>query len=372
MFCWGHKTLRKIVLFLIFLTATAPCRAAAADQKAPAPRWPASPNPVADIVIVGIDADTLYNLGPTYSVRQGKAYTGPYPIERNWYGVLVGRLREAGARLIAFDQVFQSTWETRSDQIFANAVKSGPPPVIAGFEAVPSSKNLVSSLGLKRFALPRVPYSVSQAEVAPNLALPFNALVNSGAFLGSVHEDPDPDGVLRRSGMFVKFNNMVFPSLPLMIFLQIIGVSPAEVQVAGAGASRSMIVEGRRIPLGKSDTFTVAYPPTRAVFKYFSFYNVVRVKDDFKPGANEAHAALLKKRFSDKVVIVGYQDVSLGDLKRTPAGGSYPGVEAVAATVNHLLNLYAGSRQSAQPKPPAATKKSGGKGKKTKVDIVKE
>jgi CHASE2 domain-containing sensor protein len=365
--------LRKAFLFLIVLMLAGSFHAVAAGQKAPVPRWPACPNPIAEIIIVGIDGDTLYNLGPNYSSRAGKTYTGPYPIERNWYGALVNQLRESGAQLIAFDQVFRSTWETRGDQNFAAAVKSGPPPVIVGFDAIPSSKDPVPDIGLRRFALPRISYSLSRAEVAPALALPFNELINSGTFLGSVHDDPDPDGVLRRSGLFIRYNGMVIPSLPLMIFLQTIGVSPNEVEVAGSGPSRSMIVGGRRIPLGESDTFTVSYPPTKSVFQFFSFYNVVKVKDDFMPGAKEARAAMLKKRFRGKVVIVGYQDASLGDLKRTPAGGSYPGVEAVAATVNQLLNLYAGSRQSAPPLPPATTvKKPGAKSGKTKVDIVKQ
>jgi CHASE2 domain-containing sensor protein len=339
------RILRKAVFLAISIFCAAALMLLGAAKKNAAAPPPVSQNPVAEIVIVGIDSDSLFYLGPQYSASKGNtAFAGSYPLDRQWYGTLVKRLREAGAQAVAFDQVFLNTWETSDDQVFAAAVKEGPLPVITGFEVIPRPYADNPKIDLKRFALPGISYNSSMAQIAPALALPFKGLADAGALIGSLHDIEDSDGVIRRSALFVKYNNMVLPSMALLTFLQAVGVSPSQVYVSGGAGNRALIVGGRRIPLGKNDTLAVSFPPTRLVFKWFSFRDVVRVKDEFKKDAEETHKKMLKDVFNNKIVIVGYEDMTLNDRVTTPAGASYPGVEVQAATVNTLLNIYAGRR----------------------------
>ncbi len=327
------------VAFALFLLPVV----AVTQQKAPAQAaavWPATMNPVSEIVIVAVDANTLYYLGPEKSKRSNQAYTGPYPMHRMWHGRLVERLREAGARAVAFDMLFQQTWDTRDDKIFTDAVSAGPPPVIAGFDIIPTPHAVNPQVDLRAYAIGRAGAAIGRS--APALALPFEGLLKAGASTAGRSLYPDADGTLRRVDMFVSHQGYVLPSLSLAVFLAAVEASPSEVSVSGSGVSRAVSVRGRSVPLSQGDTLQVLFPPHKSVFKTVSYYDIVKVKDSFKAGAEAKHNDKMREIFKDRVVIVGYTDASTGALMTTPAGAGYPRVEAIAAAANQMLNLYAG------------------------------
>jgi adenylate cyclase len=340
--------------FVLFLLSAV----VAAQQKTPAQVaavWPATMNPVSEIVIVAVDSNTLYYLGPEKSSRSNQAYTGPYPMHRMWHGRLVERLREAGARAVALDMLFQQTWDTRDDKIFTDAVAAGPMPVIAGFDIIPTPHAVNPQVDLRAYAIGKIGAGASLGRPAPALALPFEGLLKAGASAAGRSLYPDADGTLRRVDMFVSHQGLVLPSLSLAVFLAAIEASPSEVSVSGSGVSRAVTVRGRSVPLSQGDTLQVLFPPHKSVFKFVSYYDIVKVKDSFKAGAEEKHNEKMRELFKDRVVIVGYTDASTGELITTPAGAGYPRVEAIAAAANQMLNLYAGRNavpaRTSEPRP---------------------
>ncbi|HOO56521.1 MAG TPA: CHASE2 domain-containing protein [bacterium] len=329
---------KLLIIFTTILMAFG-CRLSAQDSVSNL-RWPATPNPISDIAIVGIDDATMYYLGPASYQRQGEIYRGSYPLHRVWFGELTQKLREAGARIIAFDQLFIKSWKNYDDQSFSKIIADGPPPILIGFESIPGPLANSPEIDMRRFALPGIRLADSKSFTAGALALPARELLDSGAAPGCLTDQPDADNVFRHSNLYINYNGYSLPSLSLAIFMQTIGISPAEIRVYGSGTNRYLSVRGRSIQISSKDTLQVAYPPHNSIFKFYSFYDVVKVKDDFKKGAKEAHAEKMKEYFQDKIVIVGYNDMALNDWISTPVGGAYPGVEALAASVNHLLNLY--------------------------------
>ncbi|MFA6450704.1 MAG: CHASE2 domain-containing protein [bacterium] len=344
-----------------------------AAQQGASPQWPASPNPVADIVIVGIDAQTLDNIGYSNGA-DGLTYRGSFPLDRSWYAKLTTELVKAEARIIAFDMQFGPEADPQSGKLFALAVKKSPVPVIIGFEEIPRPLPYVSKVDLRRYAT-RIQPANSNAPQADFLALPFQEILSAGALLGSTATHDDPDNVLRNMPLFVKNSGYVLPAITLQIFLQSIGASVADIQLSASASGRFLSVHGKQFPLSADDGFRVAFPPHKSAFVFRSFYDVVTVKDAYKKGAAAAHDRRMKSWFRDKIVIVGFQDASLKDLKRTPAGGSYPGVEALAAAVNHLLNVYAGpgAVRTAKGKPKRSLNEKPSKPpRNTNIDIAVE
>ncbi len=361
--------LRKVT-FAVILSVSLIFSRTASAQKSPAANWPVSPNTFAQIIIVGIDSDTLYKIGPS-NTKDGKIYKGSFPLEREWHAKLVRTLSDAGAKLIVFDMYFSPEWNSPGSKAFGNAVRKSATPVVVGFGEIPRTAPNAPVFDLARFELPRITPSTSNAPFAKALAFPFSEIINAGALMGGITDHPDPDGVLRNTDLFVRYENYVLPSIALATFLRATGASQADVQVGGAGGGRWMYVQGRRFQLTDTDAFPVALPPPYTNFKYVSFYDVVVPKDSYKPDANALHAQKMKQTFADRIAIVGFADSSLGDLKRTPAGNAYPGVEVLASTVNQLLNLYTGPRAAGTPaaKTPAPAKPSKPP-KNTNIDIA--
>lgn len=308
-------------------------------------RWPASMNPMLPISIVGIDADTLYYIGNDN--KNGEMYTGDFPLPRIWYAKLIESLREARAMVIVVDYVFMPRQPAHTaDFSLAKAIATGPPPIVVAFDAIPAASRMPApGFNLKEFDLNHIQPGSGGMVSAPALALPFADLVKAGASIGSAHQHVDPDGVIRKGPLFVSYGDIVLPSIPLAAFMEATGVMPHEISISGG----YMDIRGTKFPLTTEASLDLALPPQKAVFPRMSFKDVVVIKEEYKKTAVADHKNELKKLFEGRIVFIGPTDFSLGDLRKTGAGPLYPSVEVMAATTNHLLNIWTRSRGISKP-----------------------
>jgi len=306
--------------------------------------WPATMNPIAGITIIGIDSDTLYDIGQ--NGRGTEMYQGDFPVQRLWYARLITTLREAHAILVAIDYVLMYYPPARPvDYTLANVISRGPPPVINVFDIMPRTPLQSPDIDLRKFAIRGTSPGQVDAVRAQALALPYPELADVSATLASTHELVDPDGLTRRCPLFLEYGDIVLPSLALSIFMQTAGISPGDVRVSGG----YMTIRGMKVPLSAEGSLSVAFPPQREVFQRRSFRDVVKIKDDFKKGSREKHEKKMIDWFENQIVIVGLTDSTLKDITTTPAGGLYPNCEVAAAAANHLLNLWARARGVRKP-----------------------
>lgn len=305
-------------------------------------KWPATMNPIADVAIIGIDADTLYYIGRNSDESQG--YTGNFPIPRIWYSKVIGVLREAKAHTIGIDLLLTAREPLKSeDQAVAKRVAAGPPPIVFGFEMIPRAQKIQSPVNLRQFNMPNIPTTSTLAPKAASLALPYAELVGAGARIGCMRILEDSDGIVRRGLLLTKYDKYVLPSFPLQVFMKSAGVSPGQIRVYGRDA-RYMQIRGLDVRLAAEDTLPLILPPQRQVFEHISFLDTVFVQDSFKTGNIEKHKEKMREYFEGKIVLVGPTDNSLNDLYTTYRGKGYTGVEIQAAVLNQLLNLWAGER----------------------------
>jgi adenylate cyclase len=162
-----------------------------------------------------------------------------------------------------------------------------------------------------------------------NLAQLMEAATNAGHF----NPDPDPDGVTRRVPMLAEYGGAYYEPLSLAV-LRLLEGSPKVIPVfteAPLVDSKKypglewLEVGSKRIPVDIDVTTLVPYRGREHSFPYVSAADVLHGKID---------PAIL----ADRIVLVGTTTPGLQDLRSTPVGPVYPGVEIHANLIAGMLD----------------------------------
>ena len=164
-----------------------------------------------------------------------------------------------------------------------------------------------------------------------------------GAAASAGHFNPwlDDDGVTRRVPMLAEYNGVYYEPLSLAMVRALMGfppITPAflEEQVSQDYAGLEELAVGRlRIPVDERVSTLVPYRGARGSFKYIP---VVDVLNERVPLAD----------LKGKIALVGTSAPGLLDLRATPVGSAYPGVEVHANLIAGILD------QNIKHKPPYA------------------
>jgi diguanylate cyclase len=117
-----------------------------------------------------------------------------WPWKRRIHADLVDQLREAGAKVVAFDVDFSSPSNPEDDRLFAEALGR-----IGGGAILPTFRQLVSDTG---------------TIFSENIPI---QILRDNAFLGSVNVHPDPDGSMRTFPFGTVTGNVARPSLAALL-----------------------------------------------------------------------------------------------------------------------------------------------------------
>lgn len=250
-----------------------------------------------DLLLVVIDDESLQSMGR-------------FPFDRTVYARLLDRLKEAGAKVVAFDILFVE--RTPSDKDLAEAMRKFG-KVILG-----------TSLSLKRgvkvaehFLLPinfLLPLEVT------GVTLPPEPLLSACSGLGFVYPFPDWDGVCRSLPLAVKLagSKGAFPSLSLVVAIAWFGkpkMSP-----------KAIHWRNRTINLGSDWDIPVLPHPSPEQIGFPSLSLVKVLEGDFD-----------HEMVRGKLVLVGMSASGLSDRLPTSTDPLAYGVEIHAAVTNVLL-----------------------------------
>ena len=171
-------------------------------------RWVAQPAHYDDTLIVDIDDASLRSL---------KAQLGGWPYRRDIYALVIEYLREQGARVIAFNIVFDEARE--GDDVLARAIARHPDTVL-GAAGLPQLIGLDDAPNphLDRLSLPGP--SQRPATRWPTLVLPNSTLLGASTGPGAlavITSKLDADGTLRRWPLLHGAGGRLLPSLPLAV-----------------------------------------------------------------------------------------------------------------------------------------------------------
>ena len=284
--------------------------------------------------------------------EQSLAAEGRWPWSRYKLAELVRLLAEYGAVVVAFDVVFSEPernpvtetanrlnehqvdwvppeeWKsiTDGDVNFAGALPETD--VVLGYffqdDATVQGGQLPEPVySLDGDALHRM---VSITRVGYSANLPeFQKAAAGGGFVSVF---TDPDGVIRRSPLVIRYGNDLYPSLALSTVMTYLFADNAGISTTNLGAVdvlTGITVGGQFARTDANGQVIVPYAGPRESFTYLSATDVLRKKAD---------ASLLE----GSVVLVGTSAIGLADLRATPVGTQFPGVEVHANIIRSLLS----------------------------------
>ncbi len=137
---------------------------------------------------------------------------------------------------------------------------------------------------------------------------------------------PDRDGTVRWAPLVIQYKGSFFPSLPLRVLQHCLASSLLSLRIADYG------VEGIQlgkimIPTDERGKVLINYYGPPKTFPHYSIADIL--SGSIPPGA-----------FRDKILLVGATAIGIYDMRVTPFGSTYPGVEIHASIIDNVLRQY--------------------------------
>ncbi len=135
---------------------------------------------------------------------------------------------------------------------------------------------------------------------------------------------PDSDGSIRWAPMAIKFKDDFYPSLDLALVNQYLDYPMMALYLAEFGVAGVQVGD---IPISTDEfgRILVNYLGRAKTFPHYSIADIL--KGRLEPGL-----------FKDKIVLVGATAVGIYDLRVTPFGVAFPGVEVHANIIDNILH----------------------------------
>ena len=237
--------------------------------------------------------------------------------------------RMAGSDALKKDARFQAEYEQLKpqldfDQRFAGSLKDKP--AVLGYSFLNFGNHD------KKGALPPPVFSTQElplTSVDPLQRQGYTAnlplLQNAAADGGHINPIVDADGVLRRVPMLVEYDGKYYESLSLASARVLMGSLPLQLIVNTRGSLEGLDVGGASLPL---DGQLNSYIPYRGPYKSFEYISASEVMK----------GAVHKEKLEGKIVLIGTTAPGLLDLRTTPVGKAYPGVEIHANLIGGILD----------------------------------
>jgi adenylate cyclase len=211
------------------------------------------------------------------------------------------------------------------DQIFAETLHDRPTVLGFHFSERPGSSPGSALPAPQQFAEPLPP---GQFPVWPGYGGNLAAFQEAAASGGHFNPKIDEDGIIRRVPLLAVNEGKYYPALSLAMLQYLVGQGQLLPYIPAPGEPVEAIeVQGlrgmTRLPIDEEGCALIPYRGHEGSFPYISAADVLAGRAD------------LEQLFG-RIVLIGTSAPGLKDLRATPVGGSYPGVETHA-------NLLAGA-----------------------------
>jgi adenylate cyclase len=304
------------------------------------------------IVIVDIDEKSLQ--------EREKGGEGRWPWPRNRLALLVNRLfHDYEVAVAGFDVVFSERDESSGiraidelarkqlkdnanfqaqypsiksalnyDGQFAQAMKDKA--TILGFSFLsPGDSTKKGELPATELTTKEIPITLVRPLQRDGYTANLSLLQSSAADGGHINPIVDPDGIIRRIPMLVEHENRYYESLGLAVARNLLGSLPIKPIFNGnsnaPGDLEILDVGGALLPI---DSHLASFVPYRGPYKSFEYLSASDVLNKSIP----------KHKLEGKIVLVGTTAPGLLDLRATPMGNLFPGVEIHANVIAGILD----------------------------------
>lgn len=279
-------------------------------------RWPWGRDRIAQLVDTLFEHYRVAIVGFDVVFAEHDESSGLKTLER----LSAGRLKDNAAFKATVNDLRE---QLDFDALFARSLRSRP--VILGYYF-----NLGGQTQEHTGVLPR-PSIASAGPLAPDRlyqATSFGAnlreLNAAAAGAGHFTVAPDIDGVVRRAPLLIGYQNELYEALSVAMVRTLRGNAPLSLSTSQL-APTALHIGDINVPLGSEATVLIPYRGHAGSFRYISAADIL---------AQRADPALLQ----NAIILVGTTAPGLFDLRSTPVGNAYPGVEAHANLIAGMLD----------------------------------
>ena len=281
---------------------------------------------------------------------------GRWPWSRNKIAKLVENISKAGATVIGFDVIFSEQERNSASDVLNNLnfnknekLKSYLKENLIKFD---SDYHFSKSLQSKDIVLGYITHK--EKNISPIGTLPLDVAVNNiepalsstlysmQSYTGNIDSiqssakyggyftlDTDKDGVVRRFPLIMSYNNKIYPSLPLQIYLLYNLIDQIKIHTGVIGDDKDISgIEVLPQTIIRTDGRGQVIIPFRGYSGSFPYVSSTDV----------LHNNIKKEQFKNKIVLVGATATGLYDMRATPVQHVYPGVEVHANIIAGLLD----------------------------------
>ncbi len=258
---------------------------------------------------------------------------GQWPWRRDRIALLISRLREQGAAVVALDVVFAepdrseagSGLPASGDETLARALLDGR--VVLGYAFTFGD----TGSGRRACVFHPLPVPVVQPQAgdtdplfhADGAVCSLPGLARAAGRSGFLNAVPDTDGILRRVPLVIDYGGAPHPGLALAAVLAATGASPIALRARNENTTALEVTSGT-IPLDGRSNLLVRYRGPKRSFPYVSAVDVLEGRDT---GAV----------FKDAIVFVGTTALGSREVVSTPLDTRFAGVEVQATVADNLL-----------------------------------
>ncbi|MFT5049512.1 MAG: adenylate cyclase [Chlamydiales bacterium] len=317
-----------------------------------------------EIVILDIDDlgiayyENLDLLGP--NADGSMPVNMPWPWPREVYGQAVTFLRAAGAQAVFFDFLFtgESPYQnlTGGDDDFfaedsaaagnvfhtllfrepAGGAASAAAPAEFDLQ-IPSEANLdglvlegrLASFPAARLQAASLPIDASGVREYTAVEVPLAIHGEAAKGLGSINATVDGDGIIRRVPLLSRFRGATYRSIHLAL-----AADGADSPVARwSGEGPSVVLGEVEIPVDEQGQMLINWHGPAKTYAPLALHRLL-----LKLGRGLPPDDIDRARYAGKIVMIGTSATGLADLKATPFGANYPGVEIHATALDNILN----------------------------------
>jgi adenylate cyclase len=282
------------------------------------------------------------------------AAEGRWPWPRAKLATLVQRLQEEGVVVVAMDIMFSEKEADIADTVMQELAKHklASPVIDDALKAVQPDLNndirfakilATQDTVLGMTFLPNTETSGQLPTAVLDLTTPVDkqlGFVDAAGYIsnipilqtaaknaGFINVYPDPDGIIRRVPLLIRYQNKLYPSLALgavkLFLLQNLSLVTANYN--GVQQLESVKIGDHTIPTDALSQMLVPFRGKSFTFPYFSATDVM-------------NKHIPTNALAGKIVFLGTSATGLGDLRATAIQGVYPGVEVQASIADGILD----------------------------------
>jgi adenylate cyclase len=169
----------------------------------------------------------------------------------------------------------------------------------------------------------------------------FPELARGSRGLGSLSIEPDGDGVIRRFPLVVRYGDSFYPSLPLRVICDYLGVMPDQVVLR---PGKLLMLRGARrpgreardivIPIDARGLFRINFLGPWGRMKHYNFSSIYRASGD------RDEMDIMRQDFSGRIVVISDVSPNSRDIGPVPTDSQFP-LSGLVSNVMH--NIITGS-----------------------------